>query len=176
MGLAHGHARLLQIGRGDWHRDREWRYACRMGANTDCELCNSPGGDLLWEDALCRIVRVTDTSGEAFPGMCRVILKRHIAEMSDLDSAASRRLMDVVFATERAVRHAVQPDKINLASLGNVVPHLHWHIVPRWRDDSHFPAPIWAAAKRAPIPRDAGMRDSLRRAIETELQTLIDSP
>jgi diadenosine tetraphosphate (Ap4A) HIT family hydrolase len=57
-------------------------------------------------------------------------------------------LMDVVFATERALRRIMQPDKINLASLGNVVPHLHWHVIPRWRDDSHFPAPIWAAATR----------------------------
>jgi diadenosine tetraphosphate (Ap4A) HIT family hydrolase len=46
----------------------------------------------------------------------------------------------------------VQPDKVNLASLGNVVPHLHWHVVPRWTDDSHYPAPIWSAAAR-PMPR-----------------------
>jgi diadenosine tetraphosphate (Ap4A) HIT family hydrolase len=63
--------------------------------------------------------------------------------------------MAVVFATERGrAARGLQPDKINLASLGNMVPHLHWHVVPRWRDDSHFPAPIWAAAKRVVTARD----------------------
>ena len=49
---------------------------------------------------------------------------------------------------EAAVREIVQPDKINLASLGNVVPHLHWHVIPRWQDDVNFPDVIWAAPRR----------------------------
>jgi len=54
----------------------------------------------------------------------------------------------------------MQPTKINLASLGNVVPHLHWHVIPRWADDTHFPDPIWAPARRA----DAPMRQQPDRA------------
>jgi len=46
------------------------------------------------------------------------------------------------------LRDTLQPDKINLASLGNQVPHLHWHVIPRFADDAHFPDPIWAAARR----------------------------
>ncbi len=42
----------------------------------------------------------------------------------------------------------MQPDKMNVASLGNMTPHVHWHIVPRFRDDRHFPHPIWAAPQR----------------------------
>jgi hypothetical protein len=57
--------------------------------------------------------------------------------------------MNVVFAVEAAVREIARPDKINLASLGNVVPHLHWHVIPRWADDPHFPDAIWAAPRRA---------------------------
>ena len=147
-----------------------------MPNETDCELCAQPGGELLWENALCRVVRVTDASGRAFPGSCRVILKRHVAEMSELGVAESRQLMDAVLATERALRKALRPDKINLASLGNVVRHLHWHVVPRWRDDSHFPAPIWAAPQRNAPPRDIGPPDGLRRAIEAELSTVTDTP
>jgi len=60
--------------------------------------------------------------------------------------------MRAVFATEQALREALAPDKVNLASLGNVVPHLHWHVIPRFRDDRHFPAPIWAAPARAAAP------------------------
>jgi diadenosine tetraphosphate (Ap4A) HIT family hydrolase len=84
--------------------------------------------------------------------------------------------MNAVLATERALRKALQPDKINLASLGNLVPHLHWHVIPRWRDDSHFPAPIWAAPQRTAVPHDIGAYDDLRRAMATELSTVTDMP
>lgn len=142
----------------------------------DCELCTQPGGELLWESDLCRVVRVTDASGRAFPGSCRVILKRHIAEMSDLDAGDARGLMEAVLATERGLRKALRPDKINLASLGNMVPHLHWHVVPRWRDDSHFPAPIWAAPQRDATPHPIPSLDSLRQAIAAELSTVTGTP
>jgi diadenosine tetraphosphate (Ap4A) HIT family hydrolase len=135
-----------------------------------CELCQSPGGELLWQDELCRVIRVGGAEGEAFPGFCRVVWRAHVAEMSDLPVADRQHLLAVVLATERAVREIMHPDKINLASLGNVVPHLHWHVIPRWRDDSHFPAPIWAAARR-PAPRRAqpsteALSGALRRVLE----------
>jgi diadenosine tetraphosphate (Ap4A) HIT family hydrolase len=116
-----------------------------------CELCDSCGGELLWQDEVCRVIRVGGDEGAAFPGFCRVVWTTHVAELSDLTTGERQHLLDVVQAVERAVRTVVQPDKINLASLGNVVPHLHWHVIPRWRDDSHFPAPIWATAAR-PVP------------------------
>ena len=126
-----------------------------------CELCESPGGTILWQDDRCRIVRVGGVEGAAFPGYCRVVWHSHVLEMSDLTTAKRQHFLDVVVATEAAVRGVVQPDKINLASLGNVVPHLHWHVIPRWTDDSHFPAPIWASACRpAPArlsPADAAL-------------------
>lgn len=116
-----------------------------------CELCETPGGTLLWQDGRCRIVLVGDAEGAAFPGFCRVIWREHVAEMSALPGNDRHHLIDLVDATERIVRDLMHPDKINLASLGNVVPHLHWHVIPRWRDDSHFPAPVWTAARR-PVP------------------------
>lgn len=147
-----------------------------MGEKTDCELCAYPGGDLLWEDGLCRVVRVTDQAAEAFPGFCRVVWHRHVSELSDLAPQDAHHALNILLATERAVRSTVEPDKINLASLGNMVPHLHWHVIPRWKDDSHFPAPIWASAQRAgaahPIPDSA----DLRRALNAELSSLIQTP
>lgn len=113
-----------------------------------CELCEGRG-ETIWRDALCRVVRVGGEEGKAFAGFCRVVWNAHIAEMTDLSPADQRHLMNVVFATESALRTLLRPDKINLASLGNVVPHLHWHVIPRWRDDSHFPQSIWSEAKRA---------------------------
>ncbi len=134
-----------------------------------CELCASPAGGVLWQDDSCRVIRVKGDEAAAFPGFCRVVWRDHVRELSDLAPAQRRYLLDVVAATEAAVRAVVHPDKINLASLGNLVPHLHWHVIPRWSDDSHFPAPIWAAPLRpAPVrpqPADADLRAALTTAL-----------
>lgn len=100
---------------------------------------------MLWRDGFCRVVLVGDAD---YPAFCRVVLARHVREMTELDAAERARLMAVVFAVEAALREHVRPDKMNLASLGNAVPHLHWHVIARFRDDRHFPAPVWAAAQR----------------------------
>lgn len=134
----------------------------------DCELCRDPGGELIWQDGFCRVVRVEDMD---YPGFCRVILTRHIKEMSDLDRHQRERLMSVVFAVEEAVREILLPEKINLASLGNMTPHLHWHVIPRFRRDRTFPSPIWAASQRETVamPLDANTARRLKAAIQTRL-------
>jgi len=111
-----------------------------------CEFCSTPGGAVLWQNELCRVVRVDEPD---YPGFCRVILKRHAREMSDLTPDERQGLMAVVFAVEEAVRATMQADKMNLASLGNMTPHVHWHVIPRFRDDRHFPNPVWATPDRA---------------------------
>jgi diadenosine tetraphosphate (Ap4A) HIT family hydrolase len=136
----------------------------------DCVLCTSPGGEIVWEDGLCRVVRVGGDEGTAFPGYCRVIWRAHVAEMTDLDPGSRRHLMNVVYAVEAALRSLVAPDKINLAALGNMVPHLHWHVIPRWRDDSHFPAAIWAAPQKSVVAtRQAPATKALTAAIVAAL-------
>jgi diadenosine tetraphosphate (Ap4A) HIT family hydrolase len=115
-----------------------------------CPLCNPNIENILWSDALCRVIWVDDPD---YPGFCRVILNAHIKEMTDLPFTEQRRLMDVAFAVEAAIREEVRPDKINLASLGNMVPHLHWHVIPRWADDPKFPDSIWSAVRRESPPR-----------------------
>jgi diadenosine tetraphosphate (Ap4A) HIT family hydrolase len=105
------------------------------------------------------VVRVDEP---AYPGFCRVILKRHAREMTDLDAAERDRLMSVVWKVEEAAREAMSPDKMNVASLGNMTPHVHWHVIPRFSDDRHFPGPIWAPPRReasVPAEREARGRD-----------------
>ena len=116
-----------------------------------CELCDELGGELLWQDSVCRVVLVNDPD---YPGFCRVIWQAHIKEMTDLTTSQRGRLMEVVFALEQVLRQTLSPEKINLASLGNVTPHLHWHVIPRFRSDPHFPNPIWAIASRI-APKNA---------------------
>jgi diadenosine tetraphosphate (Ap4A) HIT family hydrolase len=122
---------------------------------------------VLWRDEFCRIVLVDDPD---YPGFCRVVLERHVKEMTDLVPAERARLMNAVFATEAALRDLVLPRKVNLASLGNAVPHLHWHVVPRHADDRHFPKPIWAepARPRSPV-RAAPDRRTLAAALKDRL-------
>jgi len=83
-----------------------------------------------------------------YAGFCRVIWHAHVREMTDLTPADRLYLMKVVFSVERVMREHLQPEKINLASLGNQTPHLHWHVIARFSDDAHFPDPIWASRKR----------------------------
>ncbi|HEY9572909.1 MAG TPA: HIT family protein, partial [Pusillimonas sp.] len=76
----------------------------------------------------------------------RVVWQKHIAEMTQLSATARQALMDAVWRVEQAQRDILRPDKINLAQFGNMVPHLHWHVIPRWTGDSHFPEAVWAPA------------------------------
>ncbi len=71
--------------------------------------------------------------------------------MTDLDGAERDGLMAVVYAVEAAIRETLRPDKMNLASLGNMTPHVHWHIVPRFGGDRHFPGPVWAVPRREAV-------------------------
>jgi len=105
-----------------------------------CELCAAAGETLLWRGQYCRVILVDDAD---YPGFCRVIWNDHIKEMTDLPAQMRTELMNTVFAVEKAVREVINPEKINLASLGNMTPHLHWHIIPRHIDDKHFPNPVW---------------------------------
>src|SRR5437879_3727974 len=113
----------------------------------DCALCHGDGGVLLVRRPLLRVVRVDDPD---YPAYLRVIWNAHVTEMSELAEPDRLRLAAAVNAVERALREIVAPDKINLASLGNQVPHLHWHVIPRFADDAHFPQPIWGVRQRDP--------------------------
>ena len=145
-------------------------HSARTDSNpkSPCEFCTSPGGPVLWQNDLCRVVRVDEPD---YPGFVRVILKRHAREMGDLARDEREALMAVVFDVEAAVRETMQPDKMNLASLGNMTPHVHWHVVPRFRDDRHFPTPIWGAPKReASVPDERRERaQSVAKAIHRRL-------
>lgn len=119
-------------------------------SRNECVYCNRASETVVWSDAHCRVLHVADST---FAGLCRVVWGSHVAEFSDLDDAARVHVMRVVAAVERGLRDLLAPAKINLASLGTMVPHLHWHIVPRYRDDSHFPEPIWGAVQREGVVR-----------------------
>ena len=141
-----------------------------MNVGSACPLCDSDGGQLIWRGEKLRVIRA-DEAG--FPAFYRVVWNAHVAEFSDLSPADRAHCMDVVVQVEQALRQHLQPTKINLATLGNMVAHLHWHVIARFDWDSHFPAPVWAAAQRE---RERVQEDAVRArlpALEVRLRALL---
>ena len=131
----------------------------------DCPLCRHDGGRVLWRGPLCRVV-LADEPG--YSGFCRVILQRHVRELTDLSIGERRTLDRVVDATERALRTTLAPDKVNVVSLGNMVPHVHVHVVARFGDDPHFPGPPFGAPSRIGRPRSCDP-DAIALALRSHL-------
>jgi diadenosine tetraphosphate (Ap4A) HIT family hydrolase len=119
--------------------------AATTNTNAMCVLCCEIGGELVWQDQHCRVVLPAEAD---YPGFVRVIAKQHVGEMTDLTLAVRDHIMAVVWTCESVLREIMEPTKVNLAALGNVVPHVHWHIIARFSDDRHFPNPIWGEPKR----------------------------
>jgi diadenosine tetraphosphate (Ap4A) HIT family hydrolase len=107
---------------------------------------------LVWSSAEWRVIRAED---DAFPAFYRVVSNRHVVELSDLQPPQRQLCMQLVCAVERVLMERLRPTKVNLAALGNVVPHLHWHVIARFDWDSHFPQPIWGARQRDVQPAAA---------------------
>ena len=110
-----------------------------------CPLCDALGGVLIASSPQWRVIRAEDAN---FPAFYRVVWREHVAEFSALSAAQRIECMEVVCTVEQVLITALQPTKINLAALGNVVPHLHWHVIARFEADSHFPQPVWGAPQR----------------------------
>lgn len=111
----------------------------------DCVFCSTPGGEVVHTDEDGRVVWPRDVD---HPGLLRVVANAHVREWTDLEPRVRDRMFAVVCAAERTLRRLLAPTKMNLASLGNVVPHVHWHVIPRFEDDPHFPQPIWGPRQR----------------------------
>jgi diadenosine tetraphosphate (Ap4A) HIT family hydrolase len=127
-----------------------------------CPLCDEAGGRLVFEAPKFRVIHAAEVG---FPGFYRVVWNAHVAEWSDLAPDDRALCMEAVAVVEQCLRDVLAPVKVNLAALGNMVPHLHWHVIARFEEDSHFPSPVWAAAQRESDPER-------ERAIEVQLPTL----
>ncbi len=134
-----------------------------------CALCEPTPHEVLWQDYFCRVVLLNDAD---YPAYCRVELLAHVKEMSDLPPPQRARMMKTVFAVEVALREILNPDKINLASLGNKTPHVHWHVIPRFENDKHFPNSHWGEALRGGHPTQ--LSDSTKTALTAKISAHIE--
>ncbi len=89
-------------------------------------------------------------------GYCVLVSQRHATELSSLENAERRAFLDEMCLLAKAIEAAYRPHKLNYELLGNQVPHLHWHLFPRYADDPDRLQPVWLALDRA--ERDAELR------------------
>ncbi len=123
-----------------------------LSRGIDCPLCmprRTVGESLFPVRQLdsCTLYLVRD---QRYRGACRAIYDpRHVNRIDELSAREWQVLARDLWRAQRALMHTVQAEHINLASLGNEVPHLHWHLIPRYRSDGLWGAPIWRPADAA---------------------------
>jgi diadenosine tetraphosphate (Ap4A) HIT family hydrolase len=133
---------------------------------SECPHCFSNNEDRLWEGERFRIVLVHQAE---FPGWCRVVWNAHIGEFTDLTQDERAEFIQAVALVEEGVRAELKPAKINLASLGTAMPHLHMHIIPRFAGDPTFPDPVWLPPVRT---SEAALPSGFAEAMRARLAAL----
>lgn len=107
----------------------------------NCPLCQLNPKDVIWENASFAVI---DARQNDIPGYVRLVAKQHLAEMTDFSLSDQKKIWELLSCIEKVMRQTMHPQKVNLAEFGNMVPHLHWHIIPRYKQDAWFPESVWA--------------------------------
>jgi diadenosine tetraphosphate (Ap4A) HIT family hydrolase len=131
-----------------------------------CPLCDEAGGRVVLQAPRWRLVHASEAG---FPAFYRVVWQEHVKEFSQLAPADRTACMDVLVTIEQAMLRHLQPDKVNLATLGNAVPHVHWHVIARFAWDTHFPGAVWAPPQRAADERRIEEVSARLPALEQDL-------
>lgn len=79
-----------------------------------------------------------------FPGYCLLFTRDHVTELFHMDKNVRQQLMEEVNLVAGALFSCFSPTKMNYELIGNMVPHIHWHIVPRFDTELLWPRPVWA--------------------------------
>jgi len=109
----------------------------------NCVLCEAKNENIIFKDSFLRVILVDE-----IPGYIRVITNKHIKEYSELSDEEAINLTLTIKKIEEIIIKTLNPDKINIASLGNMVPHLHIHIIPRFKNDPWWPDATFCEKKR----------------------------
>jgi diadenosine tetraphosphate (Ap4A) HIT family hydrolase len=134
-----------------------------------CLMCERVGaaGDLFISDlSVCRAYLNED---QFFPGWVFVVLRRHATELYELSVAERGALIEDVNRVARALASVYRPAKMNYELLGNQVPHIHWHLIPRLPADPDLRWPVWRVphdALHLPPPEAAARITDIRRALQ----------
>jgi diadenosine tetraphosphate (Ap4A) HIT family hydrolase len=105
---------------------------------------------------------------QTYRGQSLLILDlRHACRPDELTLPEWNAFCADLHRAEIAVQRSVKPDHVNVVSLGNVMPHLHWHIIPRYRSDPRWGQPIWpeAPAQRLSAEEESALKASVRELL-----------
>lgn len=143
-----------------------------MSRQAGCPLCDAAGGRLVFQGPRWRLIHAAEPG---FPAFYRLVWDDHVREFSELARADRIACMEALATVEQALLRHLRPAKVNLAALGNAVPHLHWHVIARFDGDSHFPGAVWAQPLREADPALLQELAGRLPALELELQTLLSA-
>ena len=135
---------------------------------TSCTMCGKwdAEADLrIAELDCCRLMLNRD---QFFPGYTFLFTKQHVTELFLLEKDVRAAVMEEVSKVAAALYTIFKPDKMNYELIGNMVPHIHWHIVPRFRTDALWPRTAWAEEHEEQLLSDTGYAQLVER-ICTEL-------
>ena len=109
-----------------------------------CSMCRhwEDDGDLAIVEL--RHSRVVLNRDQFFPGYSLLFTKDHVTELFHLTPLVRGELIEEISRVAQALYDVFSPEKINYELLGNMVPHMHWHLVPRFTHDPLWPRPIWS--------------------------------
>ena len=128
--------------------------------------CSACGGR--WPDPADRISELRESvlylhTDQFFPGWSVLVLRRHATELYDLERDERARVMGEVSDVARALKMAFDARKINYALFGNVVPHMHWHLIPRLASDPAPRDPVFAVMHEPVRPSNIERADRIAR-------------
>lgn len=78
----------------------------------------------------------------------KIFTQEKYKELSECPSDVKLKIFDLIDIIEKEMIKYYKPEKINIASFGNYVPHVHFHIMARFKEDSYFPEPMWGKKQR----------------------------
>ncbi len=124
-------------------------------AEAGCPMCDRLEAESELFIADLGTSRVFLNEDQFFPGWVFVVLRRHATELYDLSAAERAVLIEDVSRVADALARAFRPVKMNYELLGNQVPHIHWHLIPRLVGDPDPRWPVWRVAHDpSPLPPD----------------------
>jgi len=123
-------------------------------------MCELPGaeGDLHIADLSTS--RAYLNEDQFFPGWVFVVLRRHASELYELSADERAAHIEDVSRVAAALAAVYRPVKMNYELLGNQVPHIHWHLVPRLAGD---PDPLWPVWRTVHEPRSLPPAERIER-------------
>lgn len=134
-----------------------------------CKVCGGvwpPPEYLISEGKISMVYLFED---QFFPGWTVAVLKRHATELGQLSVEERHRLIDEVTALAEALTAVFSPVKINYELLGNQLPHIHWHVIPRLENDPAPRDPVWTVAHAQRVLSQSERRERIN-LIRAQLQ------